>query len=42
VADAAARGIHLEVVEHPEANRGFVLLPRRWVVERDVQPLNPP
>ena len=27
-------GIRLEVVKHPEAKRGFVLLPRRWVVER--------
>ena len=33
-ADAEARGIHLEVVKHAEAKRGFVLLPRRWVVER--------
>lgn len=33
-ADAAARGIRLAVVKHPEAQRGFVLLPRRWVVER--------
>jgi transposase len=32
--DAAAHGIHLEVVKHPEAKKGFVLLPRRWVVER--------
>jgi transposase len=24
----------LEVVKHPEAKHGFVLLPRRWVVER--------
>ena len=32
--DAAARGIRLEVVKFPEARRGFVLLPRRWVVER--------
>jgi transposase len=24
----------LEVVKHSEAKRGFVLLPRRWVVER--------
>ncbi len=31
---AAAYGIHLEVVKLPEAKRGFVLLPRRWVVER--------
>ena len=30
---AAARGIRLEVVKLPEARRGFVLLPRRWVVE---------
>jgi transposase len=28
-------GIALEVVKHPEAKRGFVLLPRRWVVERN-------
>src|SRR3954471_16534665 len=34
-ADAAAHGIHLEVVKHTEAKRGFVLLPRRWVVDRD-------
>jgi transposase len=33
-ADAAAQGIQLEVVSLPEAKRGFVLLPRRWVVER--------
>lgn len=25
----------LEVVKHPESKRGFVLLPSRWVVERD-------
>ncbi len=31
---AAAEGIALEVVKLPEAKRGFVLLPRRWVVER--------
>jgi transposase len=31
---AAAHGIHLAVVQLPEAKRGFVLLPRRWVVER--------
>src|SRR5215213_9943368 len=30
---AAARGIRLEVVKLPAAKRGFVLLPRRWVVE---------
>ena len=34
-AEAAQRhGIRLEVVKHPMAKRGFVLLPRRWVVER--------
>jgi transposase len=33
--EAEARGISLEVVKHPEAKQGFVLLPRRWVVERD-------
>src|SRR5262245_34603537 len=33
-ADAASYGIQLEVVSLPEAKRGFVLLPRRWVVER--------
>lgn len=31
---AAAHGIRLEVVKLEEAKRGFVLLPRRWVVER--------
>jgi transposase len=33
-AAAAAHGIQLEVVKLPVAKRGFVLLPRRWVVER--------
>jgi transposase len=32
--DAASYGIHLEVVKLAEAKRGFVLLPKRWVVER--------
>ena len=31
---ARAAGIALEVVKLPEAKKGFVLLPRRWVVER--------
>jgi transposase len=31
---AAAQGIQLEVVQLPEAKRGFVLLPKRWIVER--------
>ena len=34
-AAAAAHGITLAVVKLPDAKRGFVLLPRRWVVERD-------
>jgi transposase len=33
-AAATAHGIRLEVVKLPEAKHGFVLLPRRWVVER--------
>jgi len=33
-AAAAAQGIQLTVVKLPDAKRGFVLLPRRWVVER--------
>ena len=32
--EAAEQGIQLEVIKHHEAKRGFVLLPRRWVVER--------
>ena len=31
---AKTHGIELEVVKLPEAKKGFVLLPRRWVVER--------
>jgi transposase len=31
---AQQHGVRLEVVKHPMAKRGFVLLPRRWVVER--------
>jgi transposase len=31
---ATDHGIKLEVVKHTEAKKGFVLLPRRWVVER--------
>lgn len=33
-AAAEQAGIHLQVIKHHEAKRGFVLLPRRWVVER--------
>ena len=32
--DAQQAGIELIVVKLPEAKKGFVLLPRRWVVER--------
>jgi transposase len=32
--DAEKHGVQLEVVKHTEVKRGFVLLPRRWVVER--------
>jgi len=31
---AHQHGVRLGVVKHTEAKRGFVLLPRRWVVER--------
>lgn len=31
---AASHGIELAVIKHTQAKRGFVLLPRRWVVER--------
>lgn len=33
-ADASTHGIQLEVVKLPTAKQGFILLPRRWVVER--------
>jgi transposase len=33
-AAARSQGIELEVVKLPEAKNGFVLLPKRWVVER--------
>lgn len=29
-----AEGIDLQVIKQPEAKKGFVLLPRRWMVER--------
>lgn len=32
--EAAAHGMKLEVIKLAEAKKGFVLLPRRWVVER--------
>jgi transposase len=31
---AREHGLRLEVVKVPQAKKGFVLLPRRWVVER--------
>ncbi len=33
-AAAQEHGLRLEVVKYHEAKRGFILLPRRWVVER--------
>jgi transposase len=33
-AEAKEQGMQLEVIKLPQAKRGFVLLPRRWVVER--------
>jgi transposase len=32
--DAAVHGVELIVIKLPEAKKGFVLLPKRWVVER--------
>lgn len=32
--DAQAHGITLQMIKHTEAKRRFVLLPRRWMVER--------
>jgi transposase len=32
--DAHAQHMRLEVVKLPKAKKGFLLLPRRWVVER--------
>lgn len=32
---AETHGMRLEVVKLPEAKKGFVLLPRRWMVERN-------
>jgi transposase len=34
VQEAEAQHMRLEVVKLPEAKKGFVLLPRRWLVER--------
>jgi transposase len=39
-ADAQAHGITLSVVKHPAGTKGFILLPRRWVVERSFGWLN--
>lgn len=30
----AAQGMTMQIIKHSQAKRGFVLLPRRWVVER--------
>ena len=37
---ARAQGIDLQVIKLDEAKKGFVLLPRRWVVERSFGWLN--
>ena len=37
---AKGEGIELFVVKHEEAKKGFVLLPRRWVVERSFAQVN--
>lgn len=37
----SAHGIELEVVKLPEVKTGFILLPRRWAVERLRQPREP-
>ena len=31
---AQAQGMRLEIVKLPKAKQGFVLLPRRWLIER--------
>jgi transposase len=31
---AHGEGIELQIIKLPEAKKGFVLLPRRWIVER--------
>jgi transposase len=41
-AAAPEQGIQLQVVTLPQAQRGFVLLPRRWVVERSFGSVPPP
>jgi transposase len=33
---AKAQGITLEIVKHPAVTKGFVVLPKRWVVERSI------
>ena len=32
---AQEQGIHLSMVKLEQAKRGFVLLPKRWIIERD-------
>ncbi|MVN89491.1 IS5 family transposase [Deinococcus sp. HMF7620] len=34
--DATQAGVELVVVKRPEATKGFILLPKRWVVERSL------
>ncbi len=40
-AAAAAEGIRLHVVKLPQAKRGFILLPKRWVVEMTLPHCSP-
>ncbi|PPB82986.1 DDE family transposase [Mycetohabitans endofungorum] len=37
---ARDEGMELQVIKLPEAKKGFVLLPRRWVAERSFAWLN--
>ncbi|CBW77425.1 Transposase (plasmid) [Mycetohabitans rhizoxinica HKI 454] len=37
---AQDEGIEVQVIKLPEAKKGFILLPRRWVVERSLGWLN--
>lgn len=34
--DATQAGVELVVVKRPEATKGFILLPKQWVVERSL------
>ncbi len=38
--NAAVRTVDLEIVKRSDAGKGFVVLPRRWIVERTIGWLN--